>query len=85
MSIYVLQKMIRDVNRDPAVREAYFADKASLLARYDLSDEERSAVAAFNLHKLYTLGVHGLLLRPFSILHQVPEPTYLAAIRGEAT
>ncbi len=84
MSIYVLQKMIRDVNRDPVVREKYFADKAALLMSYELSDEERSAVAALDLHKLYALGVHGLLLRPFSILHQVQEPAYLAAIRGEA-
>jgi len=77
--------MIRDVNRDQAVRETYFADKVALLMRYELSDEERSAVAALDFHKLYTLGVHGLLLRPFSILHQVSEPAYLAAIRGEAS
>jgi hypothetical protein len=27
--------------------------------------------------------VHGLLLRPFTLLHQMPEPDYLKAIRGE--
>jgi len=32
---------------------------------------------------LYGMGVHGLLLRPFTILHKVAEPDYLKAIRGE--
>ena len=29
MSLYALQKMIRDVNRLPAARDAYFADAGS--------------------------------------------------------
>jgi hypothetical protein len=28
------------------------------------------------------MGVHGLLLRPFTLLHQMPEPDYLKAIRA---
>jgi hypothetical protein len=32
---------------------------------------------------LYAMGVHGLLLRPFTILHKVAEPDYLRASRGE--
>lgn len=83
MSLYILQKMIRDVNRDPVVRSAYFADKATVFARYDLTEDERTAVKDLDLNRLYALGVHGLLLRPFSILHQIAEPDYLAAIRGE--
>jgi hypothetical protein len=27
--------------------------------------------------------VHGLLLRPFTLLRNMPEPDYLKAIRGE--
>lgn len=84
MSVYTLQKMLRDVNRKPDCREAFFADKASFVARYELTPDERDAVLAFDVTRLYALGVHGLILRPFTILHQMPEPQYLAAIRATA-
>jgi hypothetical protein len=84
MSIYVLQKMIREVNRVPARREAYFASRADFATGYDISDDERAAFVQFDVSKLYQLGVHGLLLRPFTLLHKMPEPEYLTAIRKDA-
>ena len=83
MSAYILQKMIRDVNRYPDRRAAFFAAKDDFVAGYDLTDDERQAMLDFNIGKLYALGVHGLILRPFTLLHKMPEPDYLAAIRGE--
>ncbi len=83
MSVYQLQKMIRDVNRVPARRDAYFASKEAFVESYPLSDDERRAVLAFDVGRLYAMGVHGLLLRPFTIIHRMPEPDYLRAIRGE--
>jgi hypothetical protein len=81
MALYDLQKMIRDVNRSPDVRTAYFATPDAVMARYDLAPDERAALGKRDFGALYRFGVHGLLLRPFSILHQVSEPDYLAAIR----
>jgi len=81
MSAYSLQKMIRDINRDPALRERYFSDARQVFPGYELSEAEREAVLARDFGALYRLGVHGLLLRPFSIMHQVSEPDYLSAIR----
>jgi hypothetical protein len=82
MSLYTLQKLIRDVNRKPPCREAFFKDATAFAAGYDLTDEERTALLAKDIGALYGLGVHGLLLRPFTLLHQMPEPDYLKAIRG---
>jgi len=82
MSTYGLNKLIRDINRSPAVREEYFKEKAPLFDRYPLSDDERQALHSFDIGKLYRMGVHGLILRPFTLLHQVSEPDYLKAIRG---
>jgi hypothetical protein len=82
MSAYTLQKMIRDVNRFPERRAAFFASREAFVAGYALTDDERDAMLTLNIGKLYALGVHGLILRPFTILHKVPEPDYLAAIRG---
>jgi len=84
MSTYTLQKLLRDVNRNPALRERYFTEKENFVAGYTLTPEERSALMEFDVRKLYALGVHGLLLRPFTIIHKMSEPDYLRAIRGEA-
>ena len=83
MSLYALQKAIRDVNRDPAKRSAFFASPAALAGEYALSPAERDALERRDYAVLYAMGVHGLLLRPFSILHSVSEADYLRAIRGK--
>lgn len=81
MSTYALNKLLRDVNRDPGTRERFFKDAAAVAAGYDLTGEERRAVLDRDVTALYRFGVHGLILRPFTILHQMPEPDYLEAIR----
>ena len=84
MSTYTLQKLLRDVNRNPVLREKYFTEKDAFVDGYALTPDERRAVLSFDVHGLYALGVHGLLLRPFTIIHKMSEPDYLRAIRGEA-
>ncbi|HEY5349390.1 MAG TPA: hypothetical protein VIJ64_06650 [Candidatus Lustribacter sp.] len=83
MSAYTLQKMIREVNRRPDRREAYFASREDFARSYDITPEERDAFVRFDVCKLYALGVHGLILRPFTLLHRMPEPDYLTAIRKD--
>ncbi len=78
---YALQKLIREVNRNPAARKQFFDSPDELMAAYPLSPEEKSALLQRDYGQLYRLGVHGLLLRPFSILHAVSEENYLNAIR----
>jgi hypothetical protein len=82
MSSYVLNKMLRDINRDPKKRERYFADAPGFADEYELTPEERASFLGYDIGALYRLGVHGLILRPFTLLKQVPEPEYLRAIRG---
>ena len=83
MSLYALQKLIRDVNRKPACRDAYFQSAESFAAGYDLTGDERAALLRLDVRTLYAMGVHGLLLRPFTLLRNMPEDDYLKAIRGE--
>ena len=83
MSLYEVQKLVQNVNRNPESRQRFLEDRASLAADYDLTTEESTAVVEFNIHDLYALGVHPLLLRPFTIIHGVSEPDYLDAIRGD--
>ena len=81
MSAYTLNKMLREINRDPVARQRFFEDAAAFAAGFELAAEERSAFLARDIGALYRLGVHGLILRPFTLLQQMPEPEYLRLIR----
>lgn len=83
VSSYEVQKMIRDINRDPKLRQDFFADADAVAQRYDLTEDEKTNIRTRDYGALYALGVHGLLLRPFSLLHGVSEKDYLEAIRKE--
>jgi hypothetical protein len=82
MSAYALNKLLREVNRNPQMRERFFADREAVAATFELSDAERTALVHQDVGALYRLGAHGLILRPFTILQQMSEPDYLAAIRS---
>jgi len=82
LSSYGLNKMIRDFNRDAASRERCVSAPNDFVAGYDLTAEEAQAFLDRDIGKLYRLGVHGLILRPFTIINRVSETDYLQAIRG---
>jgi hypothetical protein len=84
MSAYTLQKAIRSINRRPEARAEFDSAPEAFAARYELSSEEKAALLARDYGALYRLGVHGLLLRPFSLLRGVPEADYLDAIRRDS-
>ena len=83
MSAYTLQKAIREINRDPGARASFMAAPMQALEGKGLTDGEREALVARDYRTLYNLGVHGLILRPFSIINGTSEQDYLTAIRGE--
>jgi hypothetical protein len=71
-----------EVNRNPERREKYRQDAAAFASGYDLSAEEREAITRLDVRKLYRLGVHPLLLRPFTLLHRVSNEDYAGALFG---
>jgi Aromatic-ring-opening dioxygenase LigAB, LigA subunit len=44
MSLYQVQKLIYQLNRDPRTRERYAQERDAVLAEYELTDEERRAL-----------------------------------------
>jgi hypothetical protein len=82
MSLYQLQKLIYHVNRDSAQRERYRQDPATFVKNYELSDAETKAALDVDVRALYSMGVHSLLLRPFSLLHKVSNEDYAKALKG---
>ena len=82
MSLYQLQKLIYQVNRDAAQRERYRQDPAAFMKNYALTDAEARAALEVDVRTLYSMGVHSLLLRPFTLLHKVSNEDYAKALKG---
>ena len=85
MSLYYLQKVLYELNRDPKVREAYEKDFAGLLSAYDLTDEELRALKAPDIGLLYVLGVNGQILMHYAALCGYEWDAYLEAMRAGVT
>jgi hypothetical protein len=81
MSLYGTQKLLFHLNRDAAVQKRYRDDLPALLADYELGAEERAAIVAGDIGKLYVLGANGQLLMHFAALLGMPWADYLEAMR----
>jgi hypothetical protein len=81
MSLYYLQKLLYNLNRDERVQQRFKSDLPSLLGEYELTDEERAALRESDIGKLYVLGVNGQLLMHLSALIGQPWTEYIAAMR----
>jgi len=62
MSVYAIDKLCRDALHDLAFREALKRDPAAAIASRDLSNEEREALLAGDVPRLYRWGCHPFLL-----------------------
>jgi len=84
MSLYGMQKFLFELNRSPQVQRRYTAggaERAALLDGYPLDAEERAAIDAGDIGKLYVLGCNGQLLMHFAPLLGLPWADYIAAMR----
>ena len=81
MSLYQVQKLIYQLNRDPRTQARYESERDAVLAEYDLTDEEKAALAQPDIGLLYVLGVNGQLLMHFAALHKIEWTDYLDRMR----
>jgi hypothetical protein len=81
MSLYMLQKLFYELNRDARVQEAFAADCAEVLSRYRLTDEEADAVRKDDIGKLYILGVNGQILMHFAAWRGLSWDQYIQAMK----
>jgi hypothetical protein len=81
MSLYYVQKLLYQLNRDPAVRRRFDADREALLEDYELTGEERAALLGGDIGLLYVIGVNGQLLMHYAALLGLPWDDYIAAMR----
>jgi hypothetical protein len=81
MSLYYVQKLLYQLNRDAAVRRRFEADRESLLGEYEFTDEERKAIVDGDIGLLYVMGVNGQLLMHYSALLGQEWDEYIDAMR----
>jgi len=62
MSRYQVDKLLRDLRRDPELAARFRANVASVLDGYQLDAEERSLLERWEVRALYDRGVNPLLL-----------------------
>ena len=81
MSLYQVQKLLYELNRDPGLQEQYFANKDSVLQNYKLDMEETDALKAPDIGMLYVLGVNGQILMHYAAMCGYAWPEYIQAMR----
>lgn len=85
MSLYYLQKVLYDLNRDPKIQTSYTEAPEELLDNYTLTGEEREALKKPDIGLLYVLGVNGQILMHFAAFHQIEWDDYLQQMRDGIT
>jgi len=81
MSLYSLQKLLYELNRDPRVQQEFTTDREALLARYKLDVEEAEAIRRDDVGKLYILGVNGQILMHFAAWRGLSWDEYIQAMK----
>lgn len=82
MSLYSVQKLLYELNRDPRVRERFEREQDALLDDYRLSDEERRAIVDGDIGLLYVMGVNGQILMHYAAMIGQAWDEYLEAMRA---
>lgn len=81
MSLYYVQKLLYELNRDPLIRERFREDADKLLSQYELTQEEREAIKQPDIGLLYVIGVNGQLLMHYAAMCNFEWDAYIEAMR----
>ena len=81
MSLYQVQKLIYQLNRDPAARAQFEKDQLALMSSYEFTPEEERAIREPDIGLLYVMGVNGQLLMHYAALRGLEWNAYIEAMR----
>ncbi len=81
MSLYYVQKLLYQLNRDRHTRKRYDDDFDGLLEEYELTEDETAAIKKPDIGLLYVLGVNGQILMHYAALRGYAWNEYLDAMR----
>lgn len=82
MSLYFVQKLLYNLNRDQRAALRFRGEERTLLLdEYNLTPEERQAIETPDIGLLYVLGVNGQILMHYAALRGYEWDEYLQAMR----
>jgi hypothetical protein len=81
VSLYALQKLLYELNRDQAVQRRFSTDRESVIRGYELDSEEEEAILTEDVGLLYVLGVNGQILMHYAAWCGLEWQEYLEAMR----
>ena len=85
MSLIGVQTFMFRLKNDKGLQDRFQSRTGDAFEGFTLTDEERQSLASGNIEALYKLGVHPLLLAPFSRYAKIARPKYrerLAPLKG---
>lgn len=82
MSLYYVQKLMYQLNRDERVRARFDRELDALLDEYPLTDEERQAIVGGDIGLLYVMGVNGQILMHYAAMIGQEWDEYIEAMRA---
>jgi hypothetical protein len=81
MSLYSLQKLLYQLNRDPDARTRFKQDPEAHARPFELTAEEMQAVLEPDIGLLYVLGVNGQIFMRYAALRGLEWSAYIEAMR----
>jgi hypothetical protein len=82
VSLYYVQKLLYQLNRDAQVRKQFAESPERVLEAYELTAEESDAILGGDVGLLYVMGVNGQLLMHYSALIGQAWDEYIAAMKA---
>ncbi len=81
MSLYYVQKLLYQLNRDANVRSRFESDRDGVIGEYRLNADELQAIQQPDIGLLYVMGVNGQLLMHYAAMAGYEWDEYQAAMR----
>ena len=81
MSLYYVQKLLYNLNRDTSVQERFQTSIDELLGEYKLTDEERTWLKNGDVGELYIHGVNGQILMHYAAFIGQEWDEYIQAMK----
>ena len=84
MSLYQVNKLLRDMNCSMELANRCQSDPEAVLQRYELTAEEQEAIKGWQVRKLYDMGANPFLLLVSSMAAGKDMRAYVAAMNEKS-
>lgn len=84
MSLYQVNKLLRDMNCSAALVQRYQTEPQAVLENYTLAAEERDAITGMQVRTLYDMGANPLLILVCALATGKDIGTYMAEMNAKS-